>query len=56
MCVVLAVAILEDCYMASADIQRLFYSVERIVVHRPFVYVLLLYFSDQFYRRDCALC
>ena len=33
----IAVAILEECCMASADTQWLFYSVEQIVAHWPLV-------------------
>ena len=32
-----AVAILEECYMASADMQWLFYSGERSMAHEPLI-------------------
>ena len=38
---VLVVAILEECCMASADMQSLFYSGEQIGVHGPFVFLSL---------------
>ena len=36
--VLVAVAILEECCMVSADMQWLFYSGEQIMAHRPLVY------------------
>ena len=35
--VLVAVAILEECYMAFADMQWLFYSGEQIVAYEPIV-------------------
>ena len=37
-CILVAVAILKECCMASADMQILFYSDERIVAHGPLVF------------------
>ena len=57
-CVLVAVAILEECCMASADMQWVFYSGERIVIHRP----LVLFFQKwcfghffQFYKRNASM-
>ena len=41
--VLVAVAILEECCMAYADMQCLFYSGERIVVHEPLVITTFIF-------------
>ena len=44
-CVLVAVAILEECCRASADMQWLFFSGERIVAHGPLVMFWSFYFQ-----------